>query len=109
VSFDGPAAAALRTTQRALCTTRAVVYAPAGLPTVSLDGRAIFREAHVEQVLAGEEVGVATVGPDLSIALADLPAEPAEGDGVLIAGAPYRVAGFEPDGEGGALLRLEAL
>jgi hypothetical protein len=114
--FDRLAAAARRTTQRAFSTSRTVAYTPAGGAPLDLSGIAVFREAHAEEVLGSDGPEIATVAAQLSLDVADLGQEPAEGDQVTIGAmtfpdvrpqTDYVVATIQRDGEGGVLLELE--
>lgn len=108
MDFDRLTDATLRTTQRAFATGRTIIYTPAGGSPVDLAGRAVFRAPHVGEVFNGTEVELQTLGAELSLRLAELPVAPSEGDAVSIDGEPHLVASVEVDGEGGALIRLEA-
>ena len=66
---------------------------------------AIFHAEHAEAGLAGG-VPVTTTAPVLDVLLADLPAEPEEGDTLTVTGTDYRVVDIRTDGMGGAKLIL---
>ncbi len=68
--------------------------------------RAKFNRRHVVfDVNAG--VNVTTSSSSAWIRIADLPREPIEDDGFDVDGLSFVIVGFEPDGQGGALLVLE--
>jgi hypothetical protein len=81
-------------------------------------GRAIYRAAHSLSDVGGE-VGVASTAPTLDFILSDLPRElrenttsPDQSDRIYLVERAelFRVAGpQEPDGEGGASIRLHRL
>ena len=66
---------------------------------------AIFHAEHAEAGLAGG-VPVTTTAPVLDVLLADLPAEPEEGDTLTVTGTDHRVVDIRTDGMGGAKLIL---
>lgn len=78
-------------------------YTPQGQGGVAISGA--FDAQH-QEVDVQTGVPVSTVGPVLGVRLADLPQAPAQGDQVTVRGVGYVVADIEPDGHGGALLRL---
>ena len=51
-------------------------------------------------------VPIQSTSPTFGIRLADLPAAPSAGDQVLVKGVTYEVFSVDPDGEGGAELKL---
>jgi hypothetical protein len=81
----------------------AVLYRPEGGDPVTIT--AIFHAEHGEAGLAGG-VPVTTIAPVLDVWLADLAAEPEEGDTLTVAGGDYRVVDIRADGIGGAKLIL---
>ena len=66
---------------------------------------AIFHAEHAEAGLAGG-VPVTTTAPVLDVLLADLPAEPEEGDTLTVTCTDYRVVDIRTDGMGVAKLIL---
>lgn len=83
----------------------AVVYTPAGGDAASIT--AVFDEAH-EAVEFRDGQPVSTVQPTLWARLADLAAAPGPGDTVTLStsGRTFEVVDVQPDGAGGATLRL---
>lgn len=84
---------------------RSVTYQPAGGAAAAVDG--IFDAAH-EEVTVQQGAPVSTINPMLGIRLADFPGgtAPAQGDRLTIRGTPYEIVDIEPDGQGGANLKL---
>jgi hypothetical protein len=81
-----------------------VTYTPTGGQAVTLTG--IFDAAY--QVVEFQEgAPVSTVMPVLGVRLSDFAAAPLQGDAVVIRGASYAVKDVEPDGKGGAKLKLQ--
>lgn len=68
---------------------------------------AIFRAAHAAVDLG--QGAIATVDPELDVRLSDVGEPPREGDKVIVRGLSYRVSEVQPDGEGGAKLKLKRL
>ena len=68
--------------------------------------RGVFSEVH-EQVEVGADVTISSVGPAISVHLADVTAAPVRGDIVTVRGKDYKVVDVQPDGEGDADLILK--
>jgi hypothetical protein len=68
--------------------------------------KAIFNETHVE-IDGSIGIPVQSHEPNLGVRLSDLPADPSEGDTVVVRGTTYKVARWEDDGEGGSRLFLK--
>lgn len=80
-----------------------ITYAQPGGSPETITG--IFDAEHAGLDLAGLEV--ATVGPRVSVVLADLPGGKALRRAQVVArGVTYEVSDIEPDGQGAAVLRL---
>ena len=79
-------------------------YTPASTGT-PVGITAVFDSAFVA-VETGGEVPVSTVAPVLLVRLADLPADPEQGDAVTVGGGDYEVADVQPDSSGTVRLRL---
>jgi len=88
---------------------RIVVYRPGESGAIAL--RAVFDEAWTEidprTGRDAEGAAVSTSAPALHVRLADLAAEPGQGDGVTIDSRDYEVVDVRPDGTGGATLVLQ--
>lgn len=79
-----------------------VTYTPTSGSPVTIDG--VFNRRYYE--LVEGDVPVSTDQPNLLVRIADLAADPVEGDEVTVSGQTYRVYRVEKDGEGAALLLL---
>lgn len=83
-------------------------YTPKGGSPLPEPVLVVFDDAHVSQV-DGAMREVSTISPTCTLNLADLPAEPRQGDSLDILGTTYLVDDVQPDGLGGASLLLLAL
>jgi hypothetical protein len=81
---------------------KTIVYTCANQAPVTI--AAVFDEDYQATDLTTGEIS--DLGPVLGLRVSDLPAAPAVGDAVSIAGVAYSVADVRPDGEGGAVLPL---
>jgi hypothetical protein len=107
VAWDSISDGLVRAASRTFASSRTIIYDTAGASPTDVSGLCIFTEAHSETILDEDEASVQTVAPTLDVRLADLPTPPVEDMLVSINGVAHRIAGFEPDSEGGALLILE--
>lgn len=67
---------------------------------------AIFRDTFVE-VRGRDSIGNASLRPTLTVRLADLLAEPGEGDAVTVNAVAYNIIEAQSDGGGGSVLILQ--
>lgn len=81
-----------------------VAYRPHG--GAPFTARGVFGDPP-ELIMLGDGVEVESSGPQLFVDLVDFDPEPARGDELDVAGGTYTVSDVDPDGDGGALLKLE--
>lgn len=106
MSWDDKTDLILRTTISAFKTTAIYTRAADPLNPISLNG--VFNKPEVS-VDPNTGVPVSSTAPSFGIRLADLPAQPAAGDAILIKAVSYRVIESSEDGQGGTTLRLEGI
>ena len=81
--------------------------APVAVKSTYGSGRGVFDAAH-ELVEMGGDAAITTIGPVLSIRLADFDVAPQQDNEVTIDGTLYRIYDVQPDGQAGAKLLLKA-